>query len=94
MIHAKKILHGKTAQIYHTGSGLFRNLPQPFQAARYHSLAIDRVPQGFRLAAWDRDREIMAISHVRYPLHGIQFHPESFMTTEGDLLIKNFLYET
>lgn len=93
VVHAKKILHGKTSKIYHTNNCIFKGLTNPFEAARYHSLVIDSVPDEFKLTAWDRTKEIMAISHRKYPLHGIQFHPESFMTREGDTLIRNFLYE-
>ena len=93
VIHAKKIMHGKTSKIYHNNTGIFKGLKCPFGAARYHSLAIGSVPDGFVLTAWDRNKEIMAISHKKYPLHGIQFHPESFMTGEGYKLIRNFLYE-
>ncbi len=93
VVHAKKILHGKTSKIYHGGNGIFKGLPNPFEAARYHSLVIDRAPDNFTLAAWDRTKEVMAISHNTYPLHGIQFHPESFMTRTGDTIIRNFLHE-
>ena len=72
---------------------LFTNLKNPFNAARYHSLAINKVPKGFSLTAWDKNNEIMAIHHDKYPLYGIQFHPESFLTTEGNILMQNFLNE-
>jgi len=91
VIHAKSILHGKTSNIYHTEDKLFTGAKNPFKAARYHSLAIEEVPKGFELTAWDESDEIMAIHHQRYPLYGIQFHPESFMTTEGTKIMKNFL---
>lgn len=93
VIHAKKILHGKTSNIYHHGEGLFKSLKNPFAATRYHSLTIDIIPQNFTLTAWTEDQEIMGISHKKYPLHGVQFHPESFLTEEGDKLMKNFLNE-
>jgi anthranilate synthase component 2 len=93
VIHAKKILHGKTSKVYHNNKGIFKGIKNPFEAARYHSLVIDRAPEDFTLTARDRNNEIMAISHKKYPLHGIQFHPESFMTREGDKLIRNFLNE-
>lgn len=89
--HARRILHGKTSNIHHNGRGLFTALKKPFKAARYHSLAIDRCPGGFTLSARDSGGEIMAIQHECYPLFGIQFHPESFMTECGDNLMKNFL---
>ncbi|MFH1284388.1 MAG: aminodeoxychorismate/anthranilate synthase component II [Candidatus Peregrinibacteria bacterium] len=92
VIHAKEIRHGKTSKIYHNADTLFKNLRSPFTAARYHSLVIDKVPKDFTLTAWDEIDEIMAIRHNKYPLFGIQFHPESFMTKEGNKLMKNFLY--
>jgi anthranilate synthase component 2 len=92
VIHAKKIMHGTTSRIYHTGSGIFQNIRVPFHAARYHSLALDRVPRSCSLSAWDENSEIMGIVHSRYPVYGIQFHPESFMTEQGGRLIENFLY--
>lgn len=94
IIHARKILHGKTSRIMHTGTGLFAGLSSPIVAARYNSLVIDRVPEGFDLAAWDSHKEIMAISHSRFPVYGIQFHPESFMTSAGDAMMRNFLLIT
>lgn len=93
VVHAVTILHGKTSKIYHNHQGIFKGIKSPFKAARYHSLVTDPVPAAFDLAAWDEKNEIMAISHKHYPLHGIQFHPESFMTAEGNKLIKNFLNE-
>ena len=92
VIHAKKIYHGKTSKIYHDKSKLFQKIPNPFIAARYHSLVLDKVPTGFKLTAWTSNKEIMAIEHDKYPLFGIQFHTESFLTDQGDKLIHNFLY--
>jgi len=94
VIHAPEVVHGATSDVHHTGTGLFDGVPQPFRAARYHSLAIDRVPDGFELAAWTPDKTIMGIRHTKHPLYGIQFHPESFMTEAGDTLMRNFLHET
>jgi anthranilate synthase component 2 len=94
IIHAKKILHGKISKIFHSKDILFKNIKTPFNAARYHSLAIDKVPKNFYLTAWTSDKEIMAIKHKKYPLFGIQFHPESFMTEKGNTLMKNFLKNT
>lgn len=93
VINAKKILHGKTSKIHHNQKGIFQGLSLPFNGARYHSLVIDKTPADFDLTAWDSDNEIMAIQHKTHPLFGIQFHPESFLTKEGDKLMKNFLYE-
>lgn len=92
VIHAPQILHGKTSKIFHTQKDLFQGLSLPFKAARYHSLILDRVPEKFTPTAWTKKQEIMAIQHQKYPLYGIQFHPESFLTEEGDTLMHNFLY--
>lgn len=91
VIHAKKIMHGKTSQIKHNKSSLFKSIKNPFKAARYHSLIIDKMPKNFELTAWTDENEIMAIQHEIYPLYGVQFHPESFMTKEGSKIMKNFL---
>lgn len=91
VIHAKNILHGKTSEIYHNKNGIFAKLKSPFTAARYHSLIINQVPEEFELTAWTKEKEIMAIQHKEFPLYGIQFHPESFMTEEGNKLMKIFL---
>lgn len=93
VIHASQILHGKTSEIFHQEKALFEGLSQPFSAARYHSLILDKVPKNFTLTAWTRDNEIMAIQHDKYPLYGVQFHPESFLTEEGNKLMHNFLYK-
>ncbi len=90
-IHAQQVMHGKTSPVQHVGTGLFTGLPQPLTVARYHSLALERLPEGFTLTAWSDDGEIMGMQHTRYPLYGIQFHPESFMTPDGAALMKNFL---
>lgn len=91
IIGAKEVLHGKISQLSHDGKGMFEGMKNPFAVARYHSLAIERVPEEFDLRAWTEDNEIMAIQHKKYPLHGIQFHPESFMTEDGVKLMQNFL---
>lgn len=93
IVHCKKIHHGKTSQIFHEEHGLFEGMENPFLAARYHSLMLDKVPENFKLTAWTREDEIMAVKHEKYPLFGIQFHPESFLTQEGNKLMHNFLYE-
>jgi anthranilate synthase/aminodeoxychorismate synthase-like glutamine amidotransferase len=92
VVHARRVMHGKTSKIRHTKNGLFRGVPNPFVAARYHSLALDQAPPGFELSATDEDGEVMAIRHYDLPIYGIQFHPESFMTPAGDRIMKNFLY--
>ncbi|MBT8342649.1 MAG: aminodeoxychorismate/anthranilate synthase component II [Desulfatitalea sp.] len=94
-VRARRPLHGKTSDIFHNGRGLFAGMPSPFQAARYHSLAvapnIQAIQSELVVSAWDQDRTPMALSHRRYPLHGMQFHPESFLTRYGVHLIDNFL---
>jgi anthranilate synthase/aminodeoxychorismate synthase-like glutamine amidotransferase len=89
-----RVMHGKTSPIYHDGQGLFRGLANPFEATRYHSLVICRdtfTNEDFGITAWTEEGEIMGIRHARWPLHGVQFHPESFLTAEGPKLLKNFL---
>ncbi|MCS7022018.1 MAG: aminodeoxychorismate/anthranilate synthase component II [Gemmataceae bacterium] len=91
-----RIMHGKTSPIYHDGRGVFRGLSNPFEATRYHSLVIRRESWNhpdFEIAAWTAEGEIMGVRHKHWPLHGVQFHPESFLTTEGPLLLRNFLQE-
>lgn len=93
IVGAKQLMHGKTSAIYHSGDGLFKRLPNPFEATRYHSLVIDAstLPACLRLAAWTRDKEIMAVEHKHLPLWGVQFHPESVLTPSGKDLLANFL---
>jgi anthranilate synthase component 2 len=91
IVHAKQVLHGKTSEITHNGEGIFKGIPNPVVVARYHSLAVETCPEDFILSAWTKDNEIMAIRHKEYPLFGIQFHPESFMTESGEMMMKNFL---
>ena len=90
-VEAPVIVHGKTDAIHHKKSGLFLNLPNPFMAARYNSLVLDTLPDEFALTAWSDDGSIMAIQHTTYPVYGVQFHPESFMTPHGNVIMKNFL---
>jgi anthranilate synthase component 2 len=90
-VHASVIMHGKTDAIHHNKHGLFKNVPNPFIVARYNSLVVDKLPDGFTLTAWSDDGTIMAMQHKRYPLFGVQFHSESFMTIGGDKLMKEFL---
>jgi len=84
-------VHGKRHQVFHHGRGLFTGLPSPFGAARYHSLAAAPNSEELELTAWTEDGVIMGLSHCRYPLHGVQFHPESFLTDHGQALAENFL---
>jgi anthranilate synthase/aminodeoxychorismate synthase-like glutamine amidotransferase len=90
---AGSLMHGKASPVYHDGRGLYDGLPNPFSAGRYHSLAVqeDSLPAGFRISAYTSDGEIMGIRHRDLPLEGVQFHPESILTPEGDRLLKNFL---
>ncbi len=93
IVRAKRLMHGKTSQIFHTGEGIFEGLKNPFTAVRYHSLVIDRntLPDFLKITAWSEDGEIMGIQHIAYPLFGVQFHPESVLSEEGMKLLENFL---
>ncbi len=93
IVRAKRLMHGKTSQITHTGEGIFEGLKNPFTAVRYHSLVIDKstLPEVLKITAWSEDDEIMGIQHVEYPLFGVQFHPESVLSEEGMKLLENFL---
>jgi anthranilate synthase component 2 len=93
IIRAPKLFHGKTSQIRHDGSGVFRGLPNPFTATRYHSLIIERksLPAELQVTAETDDDIIMGMQHRQYPLMGVQFHPESVLTESGKQLLKNFL---
>lgn len=91
---APQLMHGKTSPIHHTGTGVFENLDQPFTATRYHSLVIDRetCPDILEIMAWVDDGTIMGVRHRNYPhIQGVQFHPESILTTSGKTLLHNFL---
>jgi len=90
---ARTQMHGKTSRIRHDGRGVFEGLANPFEATRYHSLAVLRetVPAELEVTASSEDGEVMGIRHRRHPVEGVQFHPESILTTEGKRLLKNFL---
>ena len=90
---AGEIMHGKMSQIYHDGKGVLAGLPNPFEAIRYHSLAIMRegLPDCLEVTAWTEKGLIMGVRHRQYPVEGVQFHPESFMTQVGKDILKNFL---
>jgi anthranilate synthase component 2 len=98
IVHAGTIMHGKTSMIHHAGKGVFRGLPQPFEATRYHSLVIEKasLPDCLEVTAWTQDASgsvdaIMGVRHRTMPVEGVQFHPESILTTCGHALLKNFL---
>ncbi|MEN5114451.1 aminodeoxychorismate/anthranilate synthase component II [Brevundimonas diminuta] len=93
VVRAKTLMHGKTSPILHEGRGVFGDLPSPFTATRYHSLAVRRetLPDVLEVTAWTEDGEIMGLSHRTRPIHGVQFHPESIATQHGHEMIANFL---
>jgi anthranilate synthase component 2 len=93
VVRAKALMHGKTSPIEHEGRSVFRGLPSPFTATRYHSLAVRRetLPDVLEITAWTADGEIMGLAHRSRPIHGVQFHPESIATEHGHDLLANFL---
>lgn len=98
VVRADRLMHGKTSLIYHDSQGVFKDLPNPFTATRYHSLVVPEasVPAHLEITAWTEDpdhpaREIMGLRHKQYPIHGVQFHPESFLCESGTQLLRNFL---
>ena len=97
VIHAKRVMHGKTSLIHHTGISVFKNLENPFTATRYHSLVAEKatLPDCLEITAWTEGEhgsfdEIMGLQHKTLPVHGVQFHPESILTDHGHALLKNF----
>ncbi|MEQ9407514.1 MAG: aminodeoxychorismate/anthranilate synthase component II [Fuerstiella sp.] len=97
VVRAPRLMHGKTSQIHHSGQGVFAGLPDPFIATRYHSLIVPRetVPDCLEITAWVDEPEVgfevMGLQHREFPVHGVQFHPESFLTDKGFDLLRNFL---
>ncbi|MCX5693422.1 MAG: aminodeoxychorismate/anthranilate synthase component II [Candidatus Omnitrophica bacterium] len=93
VIRADKLMHGKTSLIYHNSSSVFKGLPNPFEATRYHSLIVEKksLPDSLQVTAWTKDNEIMGLAHKKFPIWGVQFHPESILTKEGKQLLKNFI---
>ncbi len=93
IIRAGRLMHGKSSLIYHDGKTIYKGLPSPFQAIRYHSLLIEResLPDCLEITAETDEKEIMGVRHRRYAIEGVQFHPESIMTQGGKILLKNFL---
>ena len=93
IVAAPRLMHGKTSLIYHTENDFFCDLPNPFEATRYHSLIIERksLPDTLSITAWTEEQEIMGVHHNDHPIIGVQFHPESILTKEGKMLLNNFL---
>jgi anthranilate synthase component 2 len=92
VVRAGQLMHGKTSTVHHDGAGVFKNVSQPFSAGRYHSLVIAQpLPADLELAARTEDGVVMGVRHRSYPIHGVQFHPESVLTNEGRTLLRNFL---
>jgi anthranilate synthase/aminodeoxychorismate synthase-like glutamine amidotransferase len=93
VVRAERLMHGKTSQIHHQLRGVFKDLPEPLEATRYHSLIVRResLPDSLVITAESDDGEIMGLQHRQFPVHGVQFHPESILTTEGRKLLANFL---
>jgi anthranilate synthase/aminodeoxychorismate synthase-like glutamine amidotransferase len=93
IIGAKKLMHGKTSMIYHNKQTIFKGIPNPFEATRYHSLIVEKksLPECLEIIAWTRESEIMGLKHKKFPLWGVQFHPESILTKKGKDILANFL---
>ena len=93
VIGAKRLMHGKTSQIYHDGKGIFKNIDNPFIATRYHSLLVERksLPKTLEITAETKEKEIMGLLHKKFPIFGVQFHPESILTQAGKDILRNFL---
>jgi len=96
VVRADRLMHGKTSPVYHDNRELFAGLSQPFDATRYHSLIVEKasLPECLEVTAWTREEEIMGMRHKELPVWGVQFHPESILTTEGMQLLRNFLEMT
>ncbi|MDD5044874.1 MAG: aminodeoxychorismate/anthranilate synthase component II [Candidatus Omnitrophica bacterium] len=93
IVRAKKLMHGKTSLIYHNKKDIFKGVPSPFVATRYHSLLVERksLPECLEITAWTKEKEIMGFRHQDHPLWGVQFHPESILTKQGKKILKNFI---
>ncbi len=93
VVRAKKLMHGKTSQIFHDNKSIFKGLKNPFEATRYHSLIVEKesLPNCFEISAWTKENEIMGLRHKKFQVEGVQFHPESILTKEGLKLLKNFV---
>jgi anthranilate synthase component 2 len=93
IVRAKNLMHGKTSLIYHNKKDIFKGIPNPFVATRYHSLLVERktLPKCLEITAWTKEKEIMGLKYRGYPLWGVQFHPESILTKQGKKILKNFI---
>jgi len=93
VVRADRLMHGKTSSIYHDGLTIYRDLPNPFEATRYHSLLVEResLPKCLEISAETSQGEVMGLRHKDFPIEGVQFHPESILTTVGKDLLRNFL---
>ena len=93
VVRADRLMHGKTSPIHHNGSSVFKGLPSPFEATRYHSLIVkrDTLPDCLEITAWTEEGEIMGLRHKEHPVQGVQFHPESILTEHGKQMLENFL---
>lgn len=93
VVRAQRLMHGKTSPIYHEGQSVFKELPSPFTATRYHSLLVEResLPECLEITASTEEGEIMGLRHREYPIEGVQFHPESIITDHGHQMLRNFL---
>ena len=93
VVRADRLMHGKTSPIHHDGSSVFKGLPDPFDATRYHSLIVKKssLPDELRITAWTEEGEIMGLQHKELEVHGVQFHPESILTPHGKTIIKNWI---
>ena len=93
IVRADRLLHGKTSEIHHDGKTIYNNIPDPFEATRYHSLLVNKksLPDVFEITAWTDKGEIMGIRHKEHLIEGVQFHPESILTKHGKDLLKNFI---
>ncbi len=95
IVGAERLMHGKVSAVYHDGEGCYTGVEQPFEATRYHSLVVNRsnLPECFKISSETKEGEIMGIRHKDLPIEGVQFHPESFLTQEGEKLLLNFLQQ-
>ena len=93
IVQAKRLMHGKVSKIYHHKKGIFKNIPNPFLATRYHSLLVEKksLPACLEITAWTKESEIMGLKHKEYSLWGVQFHPESILTKSGKAILDNFI---